>query len=516
MFGAPQTLKHDTATTSTNSYTMKPTLYIATLSLLVAACGGADLGTIAVHPTQEHRDEDGSLYTPATQSLLRTHSWLEAVPHVKVKTDRADQVSIRFEAEDGYHLTVENLPMDYLVPRLHYQPAQPPDAFDALNLMLAEYSRNSVSVPRGTSGDEMAHFKTNLAERVPWLLRGDYDFVPNRYYRPQRVGVINNCLKPGLWELNAIDRSGEVYHSWFTMPEAYYYDLVARINGIDSTFTRNALAWSDDEVPVDLRRLRDVVEPLGDVDVSVHDEAVSFSSQGSRRKIARAFALYEEEGRLQQPVALRDFLEHPVVMASFLEPGIYSSQEEERTTFDFAFLAEPRAAHVNVVKPKTSYRWQEGERADGEGDAYIELRIDLANDEQLIIGNLPLHLLVQKEDFVIHGFGVGILNASGFAERRAFLFDQGPHPSYAYLARAEGERLWGLNSHGRGIEQVFIRSYPHAETPYWEVILTSYERIVDLVKYKIEMPPVLWQQQREASDQFIPPIYFTYRDDNVS
>ena len=117
---------------------------------------------------------------------------------------------------------------------------------------------------------------------------------------------------------------------------------------------------------------------------------------------------------------------------------------------------------------------------------------------------------------MIHGFGVGILSASGLAERRAFLIEQGPAPSYAYLARRSGDRLYGLNSHGRGIEQVFIRSHPHAAVPYWEVVVTSYERIVDLVKYRIEMPEALREQQQQASEAYIPPIYFTYRDDNVS
>ena len=60
--------------------------------------------------------------------------------------------------------------------------------------MLAEYARNSLSVPCGTPGDKMAHFQTNLTETIPWILRGDYDFAPNRYYRPQRVGVINNWI----------------------------------------------------------------------------------------------------------------------------------------------------------------------------------------------------------------------------------------------------------------------------------------------------------------------------------
>ncbi len=494
---------------------MKPLPLVLTLVLL-AACGGEDLGVIEVHPTLEHRTDDGGLYTPATQSLLRTHSWLEDVETIRIRADGDDRASIRFEAGDAYYLTVENLPLDQLTPRLHYQPADPPDDFDALNLMLAEYSRNSLSVPRGTPGDRMAHFQTNLIETVPWILRGDYDFAPNRVYRPQRVGVINNCLKPGLWELNATDRSGEVYHAWFTMPEAYYYDLTARVNGLPPAFVRDALPWRDEEAALDLDRLRDEVKSLGTVGVTVKEDAVSFSSQGSRRKIQRAYALYEADGQLHQPSALRDLLRHPVAMSSFQEPGIYSSKEDERSRFDFAFLDAPRGAEVKLVKPKTSYRWKESGSVGSDDGPYVEMRIDLASGEELILGNLPLRLMVEKEDFVIPGFGVGILSASGLAERRAFLIEKGPHPSYAYLARRDGEQLWGLNSHGRGIEQVFIRSHPRAAVPHWEVVITSYERIVDLVKYRIEMPAALRQQQRQASDEYIPPIYFTYRDDNVS
>ncbi len=58
--------------------------------------------------------------------------------------------------------------------------------------MLAEYSRNSVSVPVGKSSDTMAHFETDLDEAVPWTLDGDYRFVPNPNTRPVRFSVINN------------------------------------------------------------------------------------------------------------------------------------------------------------------------------------------------------------------------------------------------------------------------------------------------------------------------------------
>ena len=403
------------------------------------------------------------------------------------------------------------------MPRLHYLPAQPPDPFDAFNLMLAEFSRNSLSVPQGTDGDEMAHFQTNLRDSVPWKLQADYDFIPNPDYKPLRVAVTNNCLAPGLWELSAIDRSGEIYHSWFTLPEDTYTNLVAKTNRLDREFVRGALSWREEPVRLDLGRLRRVLEDLGDVAITVLDESVGFSSQGSRRKISRDFALYESASQLQRPRFLSDLHRHPVALASFAEPGIYSARPEDRSWFDFAFLAEPSSARVRIVQPLTSYRWTTQALAEQEPEGRtIEITIDLGHGEQLLLGNLPLHLLVEQEDFVLHGFGVGILSPNGFAERRKFLIENGPRPSYAYLVARRGQTLMGLNSHSRGIEQVFIRSHPNAENPAWEVTITSYERIADLVKYRIEIPLDLEEFERRASREYRPPIYFTYRDDNIN
>ena len=107
-------------------------------------------------------------------------------------------------------------------------------------------------------------------------------------------------------------------------------------------------------------------------------------------------------------------------------------------------------------------------------------------------------LLVQEEDFVINGFGVGILSPNEFAERRELLVRSGHHPVYAYLLDDRKGKGEALNSHEYGIEQVFIRAYPYLENPFWEVTVTSYERIVDLVKYRIAMPEALVEQADEA------------------
>jgi hypothetical protein len=122
---------------------------------------------------------------------------------------------------------------------------------------------------------------------------------------------------------------------------------------------------------------------------------------------------------------------------------------------------------------------------------------------------------VQHEDFAIYGFGVGILPPSDLAERRKFLIEEGPAPSYAYLAEEMEGEVHGLNSHDAGIEQIFIRSRPFDKAPHWEIMITSFERIVDLIKYEVGIPDEILDELRKSSTEYISPLYFSYRDDNL-
>lgn len=481
---------------------------------LIRAVGTVKWDNIKVYPTIEDVMPDGDLYNPSTQSFLRGHHWLEDINEIEIKTDSDNHATIRFLGPDKSHwFLVTNLPIEQLVPRFHYYPASPPDEFDAYNLMLAEYSRNGLSVPFGKSGDDMAHFECNFEESVPWTLKRDYDFVPNKYFRPLRAGIINNCLKPGLWELNATDRAGEIYHAWYNMPEALYYKLISKANGVSEEFARRASQWSVKKVKLDLARLRQEETSLGEVSISLIDRPIGFSSQDSRRKLEKDFVKVEKNGKLQKPERLSDLYAFPVKMSNFIEPGKYALQDPKE--FDLAFLAKPVTVEIKKVRPLTHYDWLNSSKAaDRSDEAHLEFKIDLG-DVKIIIGNLPMPLMVQQEDYILPGFGVGILSDNGFAERRKFLIERGPAPGYAYLVEEKGENMYGLNSHDAGIEQIFIRTHPFDKNPYWEVTITAYERIVDLVKYRIEIPQVLQEQLKQNTRVYISPIYFTYRDDNL-
>lgn len=475
-------------------------------------------GVAALSPNLEDRLPDGAPYNPSTQSFLRGHHWLDSVERIEIAVDRdgVARLDLRSGA-DGYRMGIRGLALDQIVPRLHYRPASPPDAFDAYNLMLAEFARNSLSVPVGKPGDRMAHFETDLEEAVPWTLEGDYRFVPNPLVRPVRMSVINNCLAPGLWELSAADRTGEIYHAWFDMPGDLYYGLVAETNGVSEAFVAEALGWSDRPVPLDLGRLRTVVASVGrTAGTLVVDEPVGFSSQDSRRKLHKHYVEVGEQGAWRSPGRLGELTAGTCRFSNFVAPGKYALAD--RKPFDFRFLRDVRGVDVIRVRPLTDYGWRRhrGRAAPSphaESEC-LELQFDLG-DHVVVIGNLLMPLLVPQEDYVLNGFGVGILDSGGLAERRRYLIEQGPPPSHAYLCRREGDGLIGLNSHDFGIEQIFVRTHSDAAEPWWEITITSYERIVDIVKYRVIIPESLRRPLRQHALAYISPLYRTYRDDNL-
>lgn len=493
------------------------------LIVTVAGCSGqveTAQSEIPLRPSLEDVAPDGSPYAPGTQSLLRGNHWLESVPTMRLGIDGKGRVRARLEAEgDLDYVEFVAMPLEYLLPALHYRPAQPPDRFDGFNLMLAEFSRTGVSVPIGEPADSMAHFETSLQEGFPWKLAGDYEFLPNPGFQPVRMGLVNNCLRPGLWEIFGKDRSGEIYHAWFDFPTPLYLEAVAEKNRLALDFVQRSLEWNSEPAALDLERLRRNVESLGAVELALApDETIGYSSQDSRRKLKLGFVLIEKAGpegetSLSRPERLSELTTHPVHMSNFDEPGKYRIDARKR--FDLRFLARAISAEVFRVSPLTDFASDRpGRPPERSGEDYLEVHLEL-RDHTIVLGNLPLHLLVPQADFAIHGFGVGVLPSEGFAERRKILFEQGPAPSFAYLCMRQDGPLMGLNSHEFGLEQVFIRTHLTEQRAWWQVTLTSYERIVDLVKYEVEIPDALRKSLEEARLRYIDPLYRSYRDDNL-
>ena len=469
---------------------------------------------VSIAPSKEDLTQDNKPYTPGTQSFIRGHHWFENITDASFAIDGDNYLNIDFNAgASDYFFNAKNIPLRYLVPRLNYKPKEELDDFDQFNLMLAEFSRNGISFPFAREGDQITHFQTNLKADIPWKLEDDFVFKPNPTFKPVRFSLVNNCLAPGLWEMNASDKTGEMYHGWFSFPDDQYYDIVSNVNNLNVEKAKEVLKWKSEGVMVDLDRLRTVKKVLGKENIDVVNEEISYSSQDSRRKLSKGFVLCEKEnGQLEKPKSLTDMLDHKIKMAKFAPPGKYLI--DEQMSFDFSYLGQPSGVTIKEVDPLTAYNFDTEEFKRDDLD-YIEIEIDLPLNRKLIIGNLPLNLLVQKEDYGIHGFGVGIMHSSEFAERRQFLIEQGHHPSFAYIVEETPQGLKALNSHDEGLEQIFIRSFATAEDPYWDITFTSYERITDIVKYRVPILKNLQEQQIAHHEDYITPVYFSYRDDNL-
>lgn len=494
---------------------------VAVIAVVAALRAGGFGNSVAVSakvaPSLEDRLPDGSPFNPSTQSFLRGKHWLESVTALEIRADSNLKADLRLKGGSGEDaFEVRDLPLDQLVPRLHYTPAVPPDSFDAFNLMMAEFSRNGLSVPQGVAKERAARFVTTLDAEAPWTLKGDYEFEPNPRTRPMRFSVVNNCLQAGLWELSAVDRAGEVYHAWFDFPESDYVRLVARTNGLPIDFAAQSLQWNTDPAPMALDRLRKPLDELGDVTVDLHravPEAAGYSTQDSRQKVSKEYARVASGDGLRGVKSLAELTSGPVHMRDFVVPGKYSLENDK--SFDLRFLAGVQGGTVRRVEPKTSYRFNKGKSAASQLETeYLEIVLHLA-EYDIVIGNLPVSLLVPHEEFALNGFGVGILEPAGFSERRRILLERGPAPSYAYLAKREADKLLAINSHDVGIEQIFIRAHAWDATPWWEITIGSFERIVDVIKYRVEMPESLHAEARRIADTYIPPLYLTYRDDNL-
>ena len=104
-------------------------------ALSVVLLGGCrsdpvEITGLVVKPTLEDRKEDGSLFTPETQSILRGSHLLENVKGLDIQVRDDDRASVILKCGEAGEVTYDNIPLDQLVPRLHYAPASPPDEFD--------------------------------------------------------------------------------------------------------------------------------------------------------------------------------------------------------------------------------------------------------------------------------------------------------------------------------------------------------------------------------------------------
>ncbi|PCJ56836.1 MAG: hypothetical protein COA79_17940 [Planctomycetota bacterium] len=469
---------------------------------------------VAVQNNLEDLTDQNDYFTPTTLSFLRGYHWLEKTKQIKIKLSNPKNGIFSIQSKNHF-LNLINVDITSLLPRFYYTTANKIDSFDRFNLMMAEYSRNGLNMSYGEKGDKRSHFETSLDQLIPFRLgKSDYDFQPNEFFRPLRFSITNNCLASGLWEINATDRAGEIYHGWFNFPDNEYFNLVANANNINFEEAKSSLEWHENLVLAKLERLRHVKLIFKNENIKLVTGNIGYSTQNSRRKISNGFVRLITDTGLIIPEKREDIYNYLVIMPDFMPPGKYSKVKNK--TFNFSFLGKPREAKISITVPKTDFRWNKKERVtEINNNEYIEIEIPFADGRCIVIGNLPLWLLVNREDFAINGFGVGILSATGVAERRQLLLNSELRPSFAYLTKEIDGEKYVINSHSIGLEQIFIRSHPFSDEPHWEIVISSFERIVDLAKYRVSIPKGLIDKQKIHSRRYTSPLYLSYKDDNL-
>lgn len=326
------------------------------------------------------------------------------------------------------------VPLRWLVPHLPYALGPTPDAFDALLLRLAEFSR--------------------LGVRVPAEGRGDLEVL-----------VANNCLRAGLWEVTLHRQDRRTLHGWLELPLDFYAGLVAEANGISSDAARDATSWDAEGAPFVGERLRQVVRELPST-TPVLDPGFAFQAIDQEQATKRGKWKAGRAGAGGSTARLGE-LRLPVHFADFIEPGRYTPYARRR--FDLGFLLEPGRAS-----------WREVAPPGGAAGLRHELELPLG-PYRLVVGNLDLAALAHAKQR-LHGFGVGIAGPRDRAADHAAREGSADRWTYALLRGPEGRVM---NSHTVGIETLDLRVRGSA----LEVVVGSFERITSLVRVRVPLPP---------------------------
>ncbi|HEY7958092.1 MAG TPA: hypothetical protein VII38_22480 [Polyangia bacterium] len=483
-----------------------------------------EIGQVPLSLDREERVA-GQPLTPSTESVNRYHSILSRFDAVDLRLDgRSERISVGFRArgDDQGQLTYRNIDAHFLVPLLDYPHARTLDDFDKVNLMLAEYSRSGVTLAFQKQNRSYGYFSARDLFNDDEEYRYDHgNVLPNPGARPRRMSLNNNCLMPGLWEVNASDSVGEMYHAWFTLPEAKYFALVRAVDGLDDSdaVLRQTLAYRKDlgHFQLDgfgrgLDQLREVVYAFGTFPVAVNlDKPVaSYSTQDSRRKVQHKFYRVTRAGAEIHPVTFADLKPGDVFeFHSFIPPGVYTDKVPRKVPYEPIWTS----AEIREVKPKTRFEHPSPHRYPF-GALELELR-SADGQRELVVGNLPVDLLVFQEDYDVPGFGVGILRASEPIEKRYLFLKDGPAPVYAFSTRVVNGKLEVVNNHEQGLEQIYLRPYRQGDQVLLRVTLVSYERIVDLGEFDVTLPAELQQKILRASASYHRPLWRSFSDSNI-
>lgn len=467
---------------------------------------------------KEQEVAENKVLTSSTQSLNRYHSVLRDFKEANLSYEPKSKTITLQLSQNEEQLKAQKIEGRFLVPLLPYKHESQINDFDKANLTLAEFARNGVNLSFQEENTKFGYFNSS-----PGLFNDEAEFefdgtkiIPNKNVRPKRFSVINNCLNPGLWELSASDAVGEMFHSWIKLPKEEYFQIVKNENNITNpveelhSFINNSDEFK--QIPAEIDRLRSVKNTLFEsvAQLNAAKELGAYSSQDSRRKVQRGFYKIVRNEEVMEAKTFGDLQSGDVFsLYSFKNPGVYNQSEPNLIKYD----PDWSKAVFREVKPMTTY----GGDHDGFSKfGYLEIELFSSDEKRSIIAsNIPIQLLAFGEDYRIPAFGAGVLDASEPIERRYLRFEKGPYPHFAYLLSKENEQSYLINNHTTGYEQIYFRPLLEHENLFLKMTLVSYERIVDLVEFKIPVEGQLKEKILQASKEFKKPIHEVYQDSNI-
>ena len=501
---------------------------VASLAAIAVIIGGAscrrshdvELRGVKLVPDQEERLADQPL-SSATQSVNRYRSVLSRFDAIDLLYDaRNHRLRVRFDEKGAPSdlVAYENIDARFVIPLLPYAHGRALTPFDKLNLMLSEYSRNGIELSLQDKNSEYGYATTR------GLFNDDEEYrfengkvVPNPGAKPKRMSLTNNCLFPGLWELNASDSVGEMWHVWTTLPAHGYLDVVRAVDGIDTgdAELKDVLDYhkSIPRVAIDFDRLREVVRTIATLPVAVDMEKAigGYSTQDSRRKVQRKFYRVERGGKEIAAATFADLQPGDLFrFFSFVPPGIYTKKTLRTVPYEPIWTT----ATLREVTPRTRYGAEPSPHRYVDGALELTLRSGDGR-RAVVVGNLPIDLLVFQEDYDVPGFGVGVLRASEPIEKRHLFLRDGPAPIYAYAADVEGDTLFVANNHQLGLEQVYLRPVKRGDDVLLRVTLVAYERIIDILEVEVKLPDELARKVVDASNNYQRPLWRSFSDSNL-
>lgn len=517
----------------------KLTFFVGLATLLTAASGSAswymfaeDTENIPLRRDLEQKDEKGNIFNPSTQSVNRYSSVLSSMTVVKgiklAENETKLSLSIGSEGSAG---AVHFNEIDYyqLVPILPYPiSAKGPDDFDKANLMFGEFARNGLAFSYQEKNTKLGYFNDLPNKLFATGDQEDYgisngNVAPSKLVRPKRFSIINNCLKAGLWELSAIDAVGEMYHAWFNMPTSVYFGMIRKANNLNlpdreigaSVKYKGDLTY----VTADLGRLRNEGPMIfkGQAGVVASKDIGGYSTQESRQKsqqkyfeVSRGFSTFGGVNKVDVKTFAGLEIGDVFSLRKFVNPGLYSASERKYVPFDPFW----RDVEIKQVTPLTQYRG--GKSASETKDEYVELSVYSTDRERrIVVGNIPLSLLVEQEDYHVAALGAGVMSPWEFAERRYLRLTQGPVPHFAYQLIMK-DKDWRLeNNHEGGLEQIALRVVRKNDRTFLRITFIAYEREMDLLELETEVTGALADKLIKNTAAYEPPLFRFYEDANI-